>query len=169
MPVLHRQGRIGCCRCHRHRRRPQLPLLTIPAGRGEPIKLALAVAGVVFEVADVDYNEMKHNSEKYPFAQVWAGGWMGGRGPVLEAGGRPVPGGLIAMREVVVVGRQPGIHLGALQQAAALIKSCASILRQPGAPPTGHFPASACPQCPRFVDEDGLDLSQSNTILRHIG
>lgn len=60
-------------------------------GRGEPIKLALAAKGVDFDVAPVDYQEMKANIDLYPFAQ-----------------------------------------------------------------------------CPRYEDEDG-NLSQSNTILRHVG
>ncbi|GAB4819891.1 hypothetical protein N2152v2_006937 [Parachlorella kessleri] len=39
-------------------------------GRAEPIKLALAAKGVEFEVQSVDYQAMKADLEKFPFAQV---------------------------------------------------------------------------------------------------
>lgn len=50
---------------HKH-----LPALSIPSGRAEPIRLALAAAGVDFEFEVVNKAAMKGDAEHYPFYQV---------------------------------------------------------------------------------------------------
>ena len=45
-------------------------LIPAPAGRAEPIKIALAAKGVEFDVKPVDYQQMKSDLQQFPFAQV---------------------------------------------------------------------------------------------------
>ncbi len=47
-----------------------LPALPFHAGRAEPIRLALAAAGVDFDFEVVDKAAMKSDAEHYPFHQV---------------------------------------------------------------------------------------------------
>lgn len=53
----------------------QPPVQPSPAGRGEPIRLALAAAGVDFEFEVVDKAAMKADAEHYPFGQAPRCAW----------------------------------------------------------------------------------------------
>ena len=49
---------------------PAAAAAAAPQGRGEPIRLALAAAGVEYQEQGVDYMSMKKDLENFPFGQA---------------------------------------------------------------------------------------------------
>ena len=69
--VLILQAHMRACSCTRHL--PPLPPRRrhwLRAGRAEPLRMALAAAGVEFDFEEVDTQQLKSNVQAFHFGQV---------------------------------------------------------------------------------------------------